>query len=95
VERGDELSDDACGSLFYPVGQQGDWMGLRISARSHYCSLGGSWAAERAGLVPWFVMLLSWSQSRNYRREGKIRVWDIDIISMWLRCKIERETKAD
>jgi hypothetical protein len=72
VERGDVLSDDACGSLFYPVGPQGDWMGLRISARSHYCSSGGSWAVERAGLGPWFVMLLSWFQSRSYRREGKI-----------------------
>lgn len=69
---GCERSGDGDASLLYLAASQVDWTALKIWGGLHYCSSGGSWAVGRAGLGPWFVMLLSWFQSRSYRREGKI-----------------------
>lgn len=56
---GYERNGDGDASLLYLAVPQGDWKALGISARSHYCSSGESWAVGRADLGPWFAMRLS------------------------------------
>jgi hypothetical protein len=86
VERGDgyEPNGDGDASLLYLAVPPGDWMGLGILARSHYCSSGESWAVGRADLGPWFVMHLSWSKTERevpfreteVNRVGKGKSWN-------------------
>lgn len=70
MERGDVCgqSGDGGASLSVLVVPQEGWMGLEISARSHYCFEDESWAAGRS---PWFGFVMVGRTEREIPRLEK------------------------